>query len=697
MLTELQDLSKRMPTPNSLRSSIASSTRHVKSWISTASTSYDPLFLENVEGGRRPEDVKGWPTEPAPLKKGGTAYFVRVVCDVLAIAATFPFFLLGAYAASRNGKPVNQGEWATLQEAMKVAVTTFPIVFSAVMGRMTRTVATWRLERGIALGQLEQLFWSSTVFSTLSTQLLLGSFNKLTVGLLVLWALSPLGGQSTLHIINTAAHPRGSNDTVFALNTERLSFFEAGADILRMIPTLNALYLTSLMAPHHVKVSPVDLWGNVKIPLMSHLRPWVQANSSGWFEFLPRDEQPYSSLIGIPIMGHSQRGNTTFNIETSYFDLDCLNLTQSPYVPLTRNITFKDGQKFEAPRVVRYPGNMYIGSNGTEDCTKHNCQVSFSIGMSHYVENWSFPSPNHTEFPKVKGNKETVLSSPPTLLFQAQHSGGITAYCNIKQIYVESAIKCIGVPSIIRKPQCAVIAMRDSLRPHQPSDINPFLFAGTFVSFSARIAQSAGQGHAGTATITERYLNDTENPLLTDASGISLDTQNRRGFSKRLTQVLNTYFLPSLLPEAMVGDLSAAFLEAPHVETGWNSQKYSTQSVPASIVNHSHDVYTVSGGWMATFILSSLAMFIAATVSAVVSHRTSIPDVLGYASSLTRDAKYFPLPEGGSGLDGLERSRILRDWAVRLGDVRGGDSEVGHLAFAEAKAAGRVRKGRLYE
>ncbi|TPX26827.1 hypothetical protein DIZ76_012290 [Coccidioides immitis] len=690
----MKALTKRVPTADSLRLSLAASTEYVKSWISSTSTAYDPLYFEN-ETPRKPADVKGWPTEPGPLKKSGAAYFVRLVCDILAVAATFPFLLLGIYAAQKHGKPVVEKEWATLQESMKVAVTSFPIVFSAVMGRMTRTAATWRLERGVELGQVEQLFWSSTVFSTVSTQFLLGSFNKLTIGLLVLWALSPLGGQSSLRIVGTAARPEISKANITVLNTEKLSFFEIGGDILAGIPTLNGLYLTALMAPHDSKVSPADLWGNVKVPLMSSFGSSIKANSSGWYD-INQHEVLYSSLIGVPTIGLSQIGNSTFNMETSYFDIDCHNLTQAEPVSLERNITFKTHKDTPPPRVVRFPGGAYIGSNGTEDCSKHNCQISFSLGMSHYVKDWSYPSGNSTLFRKVKGNEETILSSPPTLLFQARHSNKTVAYCGIKRVFVESAVTCVGDPSLLRKPQCAVTATRDSLRPHEPSDITPFLFAGTFINFSSRLAQSAGQGHAGIATITERYLNNTENPLLAEAREMALHNLPINAFSQRLTQIINTYFLPSLLPEGIVGNISLVLSQTPVYQEQSYAHDSWTRSVPATVNTPAGGIYVVSGGWMTVFIVSSLVMFVAAVLSAIVAHRTSIPDVLGYVSSLTRDAIYFPLPNGGSRLDGLERSRILKDRLVRLGDVQGTDNRAGHLAFAEAKAAMPAKKGRFY-
>ena len=53
---------------------------------------------------------------------------------------------------------------------------------------------------------------------------------------------------------------------------------------------------------------------------------------------------------------------------------------------------------------------------------------------------------------------------------------------------------------------------------------------------------------------------------------------------------------------------------------------------------------------------------------------------------------------GGSALDGVERSRLLRDVRVRLGDVGGGnDDGVGMIAFADEGRAGVVRPKAFYE
>lgn len=84
------------------------------------SASYEPLAPENSSNEDIEKPISGWPNQPGPLKNGGAAYFVRILSDVIAVAATCPFLVLGAYAASRKGKPVEEKEWKTIQESMKV-------------------------------------------------------------------------------------------------------------------------------------------------------------------------------------------------------------------------------------------------------------------------------------------------------------------------------------------------------------------------------------------------------------------------------------------------------------------------------------------------------------------------------------------------------------------------------------------------
>jgi hypothetical protein len=112
---------------------------------------------------------------------------------------------------------------------------------------------------------------SRTFFSTISTQLMLQSFNLLGIGLILLWALSPLGGQSSLNVINITYKFTFSNSSVKYFNSKAISVFTQTPRISRVELPLNALYSSSLLAPPTVTNSNMDFYGNVKIPVLSRL------------------------------------------------------------------------------------------------------------------------------------------------------------------------------------------------------------------------------------------------------------------------------------------------------------------------------------------------------------------------------------------------------------------------------------------
>jgi hypothetical protein len=233
--------------------------------------------------------------------------------------------------------------------------------------------------------------------------------------------------------------------------------------------------------------------------------------------------------------------------------------------------------------------------------------------------------------------------------------------------------------------------MRDSQLPHPASDISPFLFAGMFLRFAGRLAQSASPGRPATATLTERYINNTASPLLASDLDNPLFQLPKSVFSQRLTQIVNTYYLASILPEGIAGDLPSIL----SVTNDPYLANVTHNNLPGTVTTFSN-VYTINRLWMAAFLVSSLVMFVASVISAVLTHLTSIPDVLGYVSSLTRDSPHVPLPPGGSTLYGVKRSRLLQGEVVRLGDVQRDDG-IGYLAFADWNRAGRPRNDKLYD
>ncbi|KAE8153079.1 hypothetical protein BDV25DRAFT_45282 [Aspergillus avenaceus] len=632
--------------------------------------------------------ITAWPSQPRTLQRSIGSHTIRATFDVFAVLASIPFLVLAGIAINRHNKEVNDDDWKRIQRGMSAAVTAFPILFAAVTGRMTRAVATWRLERGAPLGTLEQLFWSNTIMSAITTQIFMKSFNLLGLGMIALWALSPLGGQSSLHIIDTDRDARISSVNVTYLSSQFPSEFTTGSDTQSGVSQLNAIYLSSLLSPQSSKESTMDIWGNVKIPAISGLGPPL--NSSGWREVDNHTSLTYTSLLGVPAQGSEAGSNTTFQIETSYFDIDCYDLQRKVgLIPLlgTSNLTLSQNDK--PPIINKTVDGTFLGTNGSEGCSVGPCSPSWSLGINQYVTNHLWGS--YGLFPNISGNDKTYFTDKPILLFQSRYWSGerydsTLAYCHINQVYVEVFITCISTDSPTL--QCAVTAMRDSLRPHPARDVTPFIFPGLITNFAKNLVV-AGSGHAGTNTLTERYINNTANPLAADIKDNPLFKLPKQVLSERLTQVINTYYLGSISTMAITGNMSAASDE---------------QRDPGPFVRFANGTqvawepyrYVVNPGWMTVFVVSSVVMLIAAMYTAVIMHITNIPDILGYVSTLTRDNENSAFPHGGTMLDGLERSQLLKDMPVRLGDVRAGEAN-GYLALTGSGLAQRAERDRLYE
>lgn len=527
----------------------------------------------------------------------------------------------------------------------------------------------------------------------------------MAVGLFLLWALSPLGGQSSLHIMTTtpllAVYPKD----IYTFNSELPSPFESiGVPLSWLAPQMEGIYLTSLMGPPSVKHSPVDIWGNFKVPLMSQLAFNHTANETGWCNFDAfRKDIPYSSLIGIPAGGLPQKDNATFTLESSYFDVDCYDLSVSDYVEATERMNVSSDHNpsmkmtNRPPILLESPNNTFYGTNGSKS--------SFTFGIDSYID-WEpgslakLRNEGMSRFVKnVTGNEELFFPRKQTLLFQSKLNWGndsmpnpvAAAYCNIKRIYVESAVTCIGDPSSIRKPQCFITGMRDSQIPHPPADITPFLFAPIL----KLVADSMGQdmGVSGGYSMTEKYINNTDTPLLVPNIPMELNKLDKAVVSQRLTQVINTYYFGSLFPSAMVGGLDN---ELPVFTVQMYAEDPFNRTVTGTVTSLVHDLYSTDFAWFSVFLVTGVIMFTAAAISSILACLTTIPDVLGYASTLTRDSLYFPHSRAGSTLDGLTRSKKFRDIKVMLGDVQN-DNSVGLLAFSEAQSVVRAKKGKLYQ
>lgn len=397
--------------------------------------------------------AKPWPSRPQPLQKRvrGWTWWETIV-DFVTVLIPFPFFMLAATVIAVSGKPVEDHDLKILERSIKgvsrfqscenseliffKATTLFPLCFAAVVGRAAVKYATWKLERGTTLGALEQLMGSRTVASTIITQLQLRSFNLVGVGLILIWSLSPLGGQSILHILSTPMKPLSNTTNVGYFNSRQQSYATPNGAFRNLwFPGYTVLFGSSLLSPVAVKRSTMDTWGNVKIPYYSS----VSMSNPGkdideWTQISPSMTPVYSSLFGIPLSGLGL-GNTTLTVESSYVELSCGNMTKS-------NQSSPDGQfiktnligpqgPFVSFRNVSAEDPWALGYRGLDATTlRSNTEPS-------YIRPQSCPDCLPTDL------ANSTFDSG-SLLYQefAGFDNTTSVFCTPSQSYVESAVFC---------------------------------------------------------------------------------------------------------------------------------------------------------------------------------------------------------------------------------------------------------------
>ncbi|KKP03069.1 major royal jelly protein [Trichoderma harzianum] len=210
--------------------------------------------------------------------------------------------------------------------------TVFPILFGSIVAKA-----------------IQLLMGSLDIGRSISAIYNLRLLNIAGLGLLVIWSLSPLGSQALLYIIRVEQTPIFSAFTVPYMDTVMLSSpfdpensnlygsaFETNtSDFTFRLASLNALYNGNLLQPVSLLNASMDSWGNVKIPDYASASTANGANSSGWINFQPTDDIPYSSLIGLPVILPSSAGagNTTFALES----VTAVRLSTQPH--LAPNLT----------------------------------------------------------------------------------------------------------------------------------------------------------------------------------------------------------------------------------------------------------------------------------------------------------------------------------------------------------------------
>jgi hypothetical protein len=528
--------------------------------------------------------------------------------------------------------------------------------------------------------------------------------------------------------------PGGAMFSVATSNTQRGKFAEAGA-----------LYNAALLAPQTVKSGQQDSWGNVKIPRYESLNSSYQ-DSEGWRAVPSVLSTPelYSSLVGLPVAGLPDNKSSNFTVEYNYLYVNCSPFEQHPYPglhgtgdPTATNYTELDQM---------LPGQIWYNKSASflQPFDPSNGRASFLLDTPRDLARPAFNTKqkdadtflgrldgfvghrNQTRLNQTESNtpRELSFASVYGISRDGNDQGLNIARCQLFQRHVEALVTCIG-------SQCAVIKLRKSLSDMRPDALTALEYFPVMDSF-AREFPTAIKFNEGSSP-TELFMANTStfpfvqkvgrlfpNEVYTDLSRVPIDT-----FSRRLSLVLNTYYQLSTQSSgyfgSLTGNLSAygpdtlpvtdanVYLPANLSATGHTFFDWFTKFQQAVVdldspfigattnatTTSKREIFVCNFAWLTLLFAASTIILMTGSVAVILKRKTLGPEMFGFVSSMTYENPWVKVPEGGTMLDAMERTRLLKDVEVHVGDVCG-DETVGHIAFAAGVPVRQLERGRLY-
>lgn len=553
--------------------------------------------------------------------------------------------------------PSDYGE--RVVELTRLSPSIYPILFAAIASRFYKNVSRWCLERpdGIGLAALEQIFGSRSFAAAIEGVFFIRT--QLSVGLVILftWAMSPLGGQSASRLLSIGNSVVTTNVSVyFSDPSYQVSYYPSSLLQEDNGASITALYSATLLSSQDQKGSSRDLWNLPKIP------QWSKGNKIGeWYEVdeaaLRSDESSFISLMGIKVQGLSaDSGETRFNFttQTSYADFECSH---------TKNI------KVDAKAYPSYP-LQHFGTAVYVDKAKNSTSRTE-------------PSPLHLSYISY-GLSNSDSGNPIWAIIN----------CTMQTITVETELRCGPSPSAT---SCSAFRQRrvdGHLPPNRPPSI---LYRNKMATESAEAVgqvlsfwpTASGRVLVGAASPTENYIMGDLHPFAGQKprkwTGADLSVFPGE-FSRRFTTAFNTFWDATLNP---LTHTNVSFASVPETNVlsfdAASSQPFMNSTIGERIV--SHRVYKSNRVWVSLLLTTTLLLELLAILGLALQFFIRGPDILGFASTMTRDNPYVPVAPGGSNLDGPDRARMLRDLRLQLADVRPEDAN-GYIAVRAVPSVG---------
>lgn len=534
------------------------------------------------------------------------------------------------------------------------------------LSRFLNATSLWLLERGSRLGLLDLLAGSTTVAGTIFTQITLRAFTFAGLVLVIIWSLSPIGGQASLRVIRLANSTESSLVDVqyMGSNSSYDSWIMASPG--PVLALANGLFNSALLAPKRVKDSPRDPWNNVKIPMIEFLLPSNNSiNLNDTWQEVPPENVTYSALVGIATSELPINATSNFTMESSYITLQC---------PDFRNSTQPDT---DSPA-------LKIVDNSTKPSTwSDGKQNWFRTGGGLGPDLWS----NTTG---CRGDPYDAQYTPRLISYNAWDSYNHTsALCILRTSYVETEIHCTS-------QDCAAKRMRRSTTWRHPSPAWTFLDGGGGCIYWSYIlgefASSVVVRSSGTMSPLQGYLIDPYMPASAQVYEQSLTNVDPTAYSTRFAQQLNTFWLRSAGPYAIAygfaGEPLASTALVTDESNGVNHAAVKVKTTATAVT--SYEVLRCNVAWLLTLLIASLFLLCASIATIILRVKRNTPELLLNWTTVVRHSHYIDASSDvGSFVDDAERSRLLANIKIRFGDVAP-EKGVGHLAIGARDRSSRI-------
>lgn len=255
----------------------------------------------------------------------------------------------------KMGGKTADSKWGMMVDPIKISVTVWPIVFAAVTAQGFKTWASYRVERGVKLMELEQLIGSNSFSAVMKQPILLRRLDLLTLGIFVIWALSPIGSQALLRTYSLGRPYReelapvlyapilGENMLLSPHATDKITETGVVAELWQIVSTF---YISGLLSPSPSRFATVGFF-----------------NQDAYNQPTPHFESDvmhgYASIYGVPVAlpyvsldlgtgtektkaekskqaadAAAPSESFEFPITSSYFQLTCGSWEQGTYATL---------------------------------------------------------------------------------------------------------------------------------------------------------------------------------------------------------------------------------------------------------------------------------------------------------------------------------------------------------------------------